>query len=196
MKHVNILVVATRPQVPDVRGQALQRTLQDDLHLTIDAARTAALYTIHAPCTSADLEVARQGLFTDAIVQESGWATRPAMACDWIVQVGLLPGVTDNVGRTAARALEDIYDRPLQGEVYTSSLYLLRGALQRQDVERVVRDVLANPLIHQWRITAAADWRDTLEAFLPPPVAGMDKPPQVRAIARERDDEALVHLSQ
>ena len=49
----------------------------------------------------------------------------------------------------------------LQGEVYTSSLYLLRGALQRQDVERVVRDVLANPLIQQWRITAAADWQDT-----------------------------------
>ena len=69
MKHVNILVVATRPQVPDVVGQALQRTLQDDLHLTIEAARTAALYTLHAPCTSADLEAARQGLFTDAIVQ-------------------------------------------------------------------------------------------------------------------------------
>src|SRR5262249_22250427 len=75
-------------------------------------------------------------------------------------------------------------------------LYLLRGALQRQDVERVVRDVLANPLIQQWRITAAADWRDTLEAFLPPPVAGADKPPQGRPISLERDDEAPVHLSQ
>jgi phosphoribosylformylglycinamidine synthase len=80
--------------------------------------------------------------------------------------------------------------------VYTSSLYLLRGALQRQDVERVVRDVLANPLIQQWRITAAADWQDRPEAFLPPPVAGIDKPPQVRTIALERDDQALMHLSQ
>ncbi len=196
MKQVNILVVATRPQAPDVHGQALQRTLQDDLHLAIEEVRTAALYTIHAPLTPADLEVARQRLFTDAIVQESSWAKRPTLPCDWIVQVGLLPGVTDNVGRTAARALEEIYDQPLQGEVYTSSLYLLRGALQRQDVERVVRDVLANPLIHQWRITAAAAWRDTPEAFLPPPVAGMDKPPRVRTISLERDDEALVHLSQ
>ena len=196
MKQVNILVVTTRPQMPDVHGQALQRTLRDDLHLAIEEARTAALYTIHAPLTPAALETARQVLFTDAIVQESCWAKRPALPCDWIVQVGLLPGVTDNVGRTAARALEDIYDRPLQGEVYTSSLYLLRGALQRQDVERVVHDVLANPLIHQWRITTAAAWRDTPEAFLPPPVAGMDKPPRVRTISLERDDEALGHLSQ
>jgi len=196
MKQVNILVVATRPQMPDVRGAALQHTLQDDLHLQVDEVRTASLYTIHAPLTPADLEEARQVLFTDTVVQESGWATRPALACDWIVQVGLLPGVTDNVGRTAARALEDIYDHPLHGEVYTSSLYLLRGALQRQEVERVVRDVLANPLIHQWRITAAADWQDRPEAFLLPPVAGMDKPPRVRTISLEREDEALVHLSQ
>src|SRR5438093_4677997 len=180
MKQVNILVVATQPHMPDVRGMALQQTLQDDLHLRLDEVHTAALYTIHAPLTPADLEEARQVLFTDAVVQESFWARRPQMVCDWIVQVGLLPGVTDNVGRTAARALEDIYGHPLHGEVYTSSLYLLRGALQRQEVERVVRDVLANPLIHQWRITAAAGWQDRPEAFLPPPVAGMDKPPQVR----------------
>ena len=166
MKQVNILVVATQLPMPDVRGVALQQTLEDDLHLRVDEVRTASLYTIHAPLMPADLEEARQVLFTDAVVQESFWAKRPPMACDWIVQVGLLPGVTDNVGRTAARALEDIAHQPFQGEVYTSSLYLLRGALPRQDVERIVRDVLANPLIQQWRITAAADWQDRPEAFV------------------------------
>ena len=119
MKQVNILVVATQPHMPDVRGVALQQTLGDDLHLRVDEVRTASLYTIHAPLTPADLEEARQVLFTDAVVQESFWSKRPPMTCDWIVQVGLLPGVTDNVGRTAARALEDITDQPFQGEVYT-----------------------------------------------------------------------------
>ena len=196
MKQVNILMVATQPHMPDVRGVALQQTLQDDLHLRVDEVRTASLYTIHAPLTPADLEEARQVLFTDAVVHESFWAQRPSMTCDWIVQVGFLPGVTDNVGRTAARALEDITHRPFQGEVYTSSLYLLRGALARRDVERIVRDMLANPLIQQWRITAAADWQDRPEAFLAPPVAGIDKSPEVHTISLERDDQALVHLSQ
>lgn len=196
MKQSHILIVATKPHLPDVRGVALQRALADDLHLTVDDIRTAALYTIHAPRSAAELEEARQCLFTDAVVQESFWAKRPPMTCDWIVQVGLLPGVTDNVGHTAATALEDIYDQPLAGEVYTSSLYLVRGALSRQDVERVVRDMLANPLIQQWRITAAAEWHDGPTAFLPPPVAGVQKTPQVRTIPLERDDQALVHLSQ
>jgi phosphoribosylformylglycinamidine synthase len=80
--------------------------------------------------------------------------------------------------------------------VYTSQLYLLRGNVQRHEVERIVRDVLANPLIHQWRITTAADWHDGLAAFLPPPVAGVEKPPQVSPMSLEGDDQTLLHLSQ
>jgi phosphoribosylformylglycinamidine synthase len=196
MQQVHILVVATRPHMLDVRGEALKQTVYEDLHLSLDEVRTAALYTVHAPVTPDDLEEARQYLFTDAVVQESYWTKRPPGNCDWIVQIGLLPGITDNVGRTATEALEDIYARPLQGAVYTSHLYLLRGALQRGDVQRIVRDTLANPLIHQWRITAAADWRDGLAAFLPPPVAGMEKPPGVDSISLQRDDQSLLHLGQ
>ncbi len=194
--QTNILVVATLPHMADRRGEVLRQTLHDDLQLTLDQVHTAALYTICAPRTPADLEEARQMLFTDTVVQESYWAKRPPVDCQWIIQLGFLPGITDNVGRTATVALEDIYNRPLEGAVYTSHLYLLRGALQRRDVERVVRDQLANPLIHQWRITAAADWHDGTEAFLPPPVAGVEKPPQLSTISLEYDDQTLIHLSQ
>jgi phosphoribosylformylglycinamidine synthase II len=195
-QQVHVLVVAMRPHLPDVRGEALQRTLRDDLQLPIDEVRTAALYTVHAPVTPDDLDAARQSLFTDAVVQESYWDERPLGTYDWVAQVGFLPGITDNVGRTATEALEDMYSRPLRGAVYTSQLYLLRGKLRRSEVERVVTDVLANPLVQQWRITAAADWRDGVAAFLPPPVAGVDKPPRVETISLARDAEALTHLSQ
>ncbi|MGQ4808020.1 Phosphoribosylformylglycinamidine synthase subunit PurL [Candidatus Entotheonellaceae bacterium PAL068K] len=195
-KQVQVLVVATRSHMPDVRSDALRQTLQEDLHLPVDEVRTAALYTLHTPCTSEQLEDARQSLFTDAVVQESAWAKRPAGEYDWIVQVGFLPGITDNVGRTAAAALEDMHRRPWHGAVYTSRLYLLRGPLRRRDVERAVTESLANPLVHQWRITPAALWQDELDAFLPPPIAGVDKPPRVETISLEPDPDALLHLSQ
>ena len=142
MKQVHILVVATQPHLLDVRGEALKQTVREDLNLALDEVRTAALYTVHAPITPDDLEEARRYLFTDAVVQESYWTKRPPGECDWIVQVGFLPGITDNVGRTAADALEDIYAQSVKGEVYTSHLYLLRGALQRRDVARIVSDSL------------------------------------------------------
>ena len=162
----------------------------------VEQVRTAALYTIRSPFSVGELEPARRALFTDAVVEESRWDGRPPLPCRWIVQVAMLPGVTDNVGRTASRALEDVLARPLEGEVYASSLYLLDGDLRRDDVERAVRDFLANPLVHQWRITAAADWRDGPEAFLPPPIAGADCPPRVVSISLDLDDDALLRLSQ
>ncbi|MBM3224985.1 MAG: phosphoribosylformylglycinamidine synthase, partial [Candidatus Tectomicrobia bacterium] len=39
-------------------------------------------------------------------------------------------------------------------------------------------------------------WQDHPQAFLPPPVPGSNKPPQVLTLSLERDDEALLHLSQ
>ena len=196
VKQTNVLVVATPPHIDDVRGTALAQTLREDLQLPVNAARMASLYTIHAPLTTANLEDARQTLFTDAVVQTSSWETLPSVDCDWIVQVSFLPGTTDNVGRTAAEALADIVQQPLDGSVYYSQLYMLQGNLSQRDVERVVQDVLANPLIHQWRITAAADWRDGKNAFLPAPIAGVNKPPRVDTVSLDVDERTLSHLSQ
>lgn len=196
MIQTHVLVVATPPHLDDVRGSALAQTLREDLQLPVETARIASLYTIYAPLTTTDLEEARQTLFTDAVVQTSSWDARPSIDCDWIVQVSFLPGTTDNVGRTAAEALEDIYQQPFNGAVYSSQLYLLQGDLTPQNVERVVRDVLANPLIHQWRITAAADWRDGKHAFLSAPIAGVEKRPQVSTVSLDVDEMTLAHLSQ
>jgi phosphoribosylformylglycinamidine synthase len=179
----------------DVRGEALLRSLRQDAHLAVEQVRTATLYTIRSPRSVEELEPGRRTLFTDAVVEESRWNRRPPVPCRWIVQVAMLPGVTDNVGRTASRALGDMLARPLEGEVYSSSLYLFEGDLQRADVERAVEDFLANPLVHQWRITAAADWRDGPEAFLPPPIAGAARPPRVDSISLDLDDDALLRLS-
>jgi phosphoribosylformylglycinamidine synthase len=195
MRQVQILVVATPPALIDRRGEGLKQTLQADLGLAVEEVRIASLYTIDTPLSQADLEKARHTLFTDAVVQESYWAKRPPVDCHWIIQVGFLPGMTDNVGRTAMEALTDIYHRSLPGAVYASHLYLLRGILERRDVERIIRDVLANPLIHQWRLTAAADWHDDVRFFLPPPLAGADKPPQVETVSLDGDAATLLHLS-
>ena len=99
------LVVSPRPQMRDVRGETLLRSLREDAHLAVEQVKTAALYTIRSPRSVEELEPARRGLFTDAVVEESRWDQRPPVPCRWIVQVAMLPGVTDNVGRTASRAL-------------------------------------------------------------------------------------------
>lgn len=196
VQSVTNLVVSPLPRVRDARGEALLRSLQADPRCPVERAAIASLYTIRSSLSMRDLEAARRVLFTDGVVEESRWDSRPPTPCRWIVQVGMLPGVTDNVGRTALRGLEDMLGHPIEGEVYTSSLYLLEGALDFNEVDCLVQDFLANPLVHQWRITPAVDWRDGPEAFLPPPVAGTNQPPRVGSISLDLEDDALLRLSQ
>ena len=191
-----ILVVSPLPGIRDARGEALLRGLLQDSHCPVERVRTASLYTFRSSLAVQQLEAARQVLFTDGVVEESRWDSRPPVPCRWIVQVGMLPGVTDNVGRTASRALDDMLGRPLDGDVYASTLYLLEGDLDYGEVDRLVRDFMANPLVHQWRITSVDDWRDGPQAFLPPPVAGADRAPRVNSVPLDIDDDALLRLSQ
>ena len=193
---VRILVVSPLPRIRDARGEALLRSLQQDPLCPVGRVSTASLYTFQSSLSVQQLEAARQVLFTDGVVEESRWDSRPPVPCRWMIQVGMLPGVTDNVGRTATRALEDMLGYPVDGDVYASSLYLLEGDLDYGEVDRLVRDFMANPLVHQWRITSADDWQDGPQAFLPPPVAGADRPPRVNSVSLDIDDDALLRLSQ
>ena len=113
----------------DVQGEAVQLTMRDDLHLTVEryARRRSIPSTPHILLRT--WKVPGRYLFTDAVVQESSWARRPAGDCQWIVQVGFLPGVTDNVGRTAAEALEDIYGPPCAGGGLHLNAVSLRGCI-------------------------------------------------------------------
>ena len=77
MRNVTILVVSPRPQMRNVRGEALLRSLRADAHLAVEQVRTAALYTIRSPRSVEELELARRALFTDAVVEESRWNQRP-----------------------------------------------------------------------------------------------------------------------
>jgi phosphoribosylformylglycinamidine synthase II len=70
---------------------------------------------------------------------------------DWALEIGFLPGVTDNVGHTASEILE-LTCHPHEGghdiKVYSSRLYLIKGALTKKDIESLAA-ALSNKLIQR-----------------------------------------------
>ena len=69
---------------------------------------------------------------------------------DWLVAVGFLPGVTDNVGRSAHEAVSDIVGRHLRDDefVFSSVEYMIKGDEQsKKDIVHIANDLLANELI-------------------------------------------------
>ncbi|HIE10450.1 MAG TPA: phosphoribosylformylglycinamidine synthase, partial [Kiritimatiellae bacterium] len=157
---VHRLEVGLKPRIPDARGRIVRERARTFLGLSIRSCRTRDVYKIAADL-SAELRAAVKAAFTDPVTSVSEFGRLAPPGFDWLIEIGYKPGVTDNLGRTAQAVVEDVAGRRLApGEgVYTSTQYFIRGDLSRRDVERLARRMLANTLIQQITIYAAAEWR-------------------------------------
>ena len=75
---------------------------------------------------------------------------------DWALEIGFLPGVTDNVGSTAAELLE-LAGANDDASCYSSRLYLIKGDLSAADVETLSHQ-LHNKLIQRGTIKSKAQF--------------------------------------
>jgi phosphoribosylformylglycinamidine synthase len=84
------------------------------------------------------------------VVQECFVDEPIRMSFDHAIEVGFLPGVTDNVGTTARQTIEDFFSMTFQdGEaVYSSQLFFACGKLSEDDLNRLAA-TLANPLVNR-----------------------------------------------
>lgn len=77
---------------------------------------------------------------------------------DWALEIGYLPGVTDNIGHTADELLGLIGGADNDNHVYTSRLYLIKGDATRKDIEDLAGS-LSNKLIQRTHIKDAATFK-------------------------------------
>ncbi len=144
----------------DALGEKTKQRVQEELGLTLQDVRTVDVYTLDIDLSSSELELLAQGPFCDPVAQNYSIDRPLADDFDWLIEVGLRPGVTDNVGRTAREAAGLCIGRVLrQGEkIYASRQYLFKGGLARTDVEQVVVRILANTLIQRYTIVPAEEF--------------------------------------
>ncbi|MFH1420984.1 MAG: phosphoribosylformylglycinamidine synthase, partial [Candidatus Aenigmatarchaeota archaeon] len=67
---------------------------------------------------------------------------------DYAIEVGFMPGVTDNVGKTVRSEIEDLTGTKLDGQaVYTSQVMFVSGNNITRDVARKIGESFANTVI-------------------------------------------------
>jgi phosphoribosylformylglycinamidine synthase len=148
--------------VRDARGHATAAKARRFLRLPAQSCQTRDVYKVDVPLSPRELQQVKKA-FTDPVTSRSALGRLPHPKFDWMVEVGFKPGVTDNVGTTAQAVVQDLLNRPLShsDSVYTSIQYFFRGdRLTREDVERIGRDFLANPLIHTIQVFSSEQWND------------------------------------
>ncbi len=189
--------VALKPHVSDARGEAAAAGIRNFLGLPVDAVRTRSVYKVAARLSPDEADRVRRE-FTDPVTQDSSMGRHPAPECDWVITVGFQPGVTDNVGRSAKTAIEDVVGRKLGDDeaVFTETQYFLQAPqLTRGDAQRIGTDLLANELIERIRVQSAEEHLAS-EPDLELPLFRGDTEPRVREYDLNVSDEELMRISQ
>ena len=125
----------------------------------VEKADVVDVFTVSSPGLGLG-EMQRAGeLLSNPVLQ--GFALGKPFApesFDYAIEIGFLPGVTDNVGNTAAETLRDFFCEKADGtSVYSTVLFFLNGKIQRSDAEKIAQS-FANPLIQRIHVKARQEF--------------------------------------
>jgi phosphoribosylformylglycinamidine synthase len=190
---INRIEVGFKENVVDALGNSIKKRIIEDLKIKVDSVNTVDVYTIDSNSSENELKVLGKELFSDTVIQNFSVNKNISRDFDWIIEVGFKPGVTDNVGKTAKEAIEDVIKRKIDG-VYTSRQYIIKGKLNKEDAEKIVSGLLANQLIERWEILDFKEWKE--KGIKPTiPVVKIIQEPKVSEIDLEVSDKELTRIS-
>lgn len=148
-------------KIPDMRAKVLRDELTG-FGFNVQDVALVDVYTISANLSNEEMNACGE-LFANPVTQSFTVDVPNAPApqeFNWVVEIGFLPGVTDNVGNTARECVEDLLGRKLgEGEgVYSSQQVFLKGTLSKKDVQNIA-DSQYNSLIQRAGIKSRAEFQ-------------------------------------
>ena len=147
--------------IPDARAAVKKKQFENlGFRGKIRSVELRGCYTIDAKIGADGVRKAAGVLVNPLLEQAILNESEAPQNFDWAVEIGYLPGVTDNVGNTAKETIEDLLKRKFKnGEnVYSSAVFFIGGKLSRKDV-REIADSLYNPLIQRAKIKSSAEYK-------------------------------------
>jgi len=142
-------------KVNDMRSQVQLNKIQGlGFAEKIDNCKVLEVYTIEKHLTNHELKRIAETLSSP--ISQICKIDEPTkdIPFNWAIEIGFLPGVTDNVATTARETIEDLFKTKLdlnKEGVYTSKLILIKGSLQEKDAEEIA-NALYNKLIERAQI--------------------------------------------
>jgi phosphoribosylformylglycinamidine synthase len=131
------------------------------LGFPLDALHVIDIYTIATSSRDFTIdELAQIGSqLINPVVQDYSIDRATIATFDYAIEIGFLPGVTDNIGTTAKQTIEDFLGFRFDEDeaVFSSHLYLIQGNLNPASVQKLA-STIANPLIHRVHIKTRQEY--------------------------------------
>jgi phosphoribosylformylglycinamidine synthase len=180
--------------VDDNRGRVVAKQLSS-LGYPVTEVRTSDVYLINADIPEPSVNLAGRALVNR--VSQTFAVNKPynvGTGFSWVLQVGFLPGVTDNVAHTAREVIEDLLKTKLDEEksVFTAVCYYIKGSLSRDDVSRAANE-LHNPLIQCAQIVPFDEYeKNGMNRVIP--VVHLEGRPSADTVSLDLSEDELVKL--
>ncbi|TSC85546.1 MAG: phosphoribosylformylglycinamidine synthase [Parcubacteria group bacterium Gr01-1014_8] len=161
--------VTVRAKREDARADGYLRTLKNRFpKVKLKGVAVTEAYTIDAKLLPKELEKIAKGL-ANPIIEE--YATKGVLAPETFsvaVEIGFLPGVTDNVGHTVREMIEDTTGRKFKdaAAVYTSRFLFLTGSTATDEAARMAREFY-NPLIQRASVLSYSEFKKGVPIIVP-----------------------------
>ncbi len=138
--------ITTKDGVRDVVGTKTAEKIRKEIGEEVEVA-FSDVYNFDGEVSKEELEMLGKDVFADSVSQK--YSTEPILKERWRVEIGFVPGVTDNIGKTAMEAVKEKAGKDY--EIYYSRLYSIDGRLDDEKI-KAIADMLHNPLVEKARI--------------------------------------------
>ncbi len=177
----------------DARGPSIRNQIEQDLNISVAFVNVHNVYYIDKELNDEQVEIIAQDLLTDPVLQEYTLGNAASKTAGWVIEVGYLPGVTDNVGRTTSEAIAPILGLNEESDfVRTAMVYLVEGDLTRNEAEHICLGLLANPIVHVFKVM---DMDAYGQVGYRPPNSLSEHKPAVNTVNLPETDDELEKLS-
>lgn len=111
---------------------------------------------------------------------------------DYCIEIGFLPGVTDNISHTVRESLEDFFKKKLDNEksVFYTTCYFFKGNLNPDIIYSIGKE-LYNPLIHRIKILSKSEYISNGGMGYEIPVVHIAEDSGVDLVNLSIDDESM-----
>ncbi len=178
----------------DARAYVVKKAIERAGFSKISSVYLNDVYTFSSPFSSKELEKAAELLHNPVTQAFSLKGPIVPGEFDWVVEIGFLPGVTDNVGKTAAETLRDFFGEKAKGlEVYSSQEFFLKGDFSREEV-KAIGEIFANPLIQRIHLKSRAEFEKDKGMGAVVPIVKLDEEPKADLVDLGLPEEGLLKL--
>ena len=141
------LEITTKSTIRDVTGEQLSERIKKTFSLDIKC-RSINVYNFGEKLPDSEMDEIARDVFLDSVTQSYS-IKEPLFSDCWRIEIGMLPGVTDNVGATASSAVKDRIGKSIP--IYHVRMYALKGNLDEVFCEKVA-GMLHNSLVEKYSI--------------------------------------------